>query len=99
MGAPAVPETGRERNQAELPLCRLPGSGCRTLLAAFGFAVARPAMPVWGPSPQTPTAGRRILLAVARPAMPARGASPRIPTAPADVGGTVHGSRASRSAN
>jgi len=75
MGAPAVPETGRERNQAELHLCRLPRAGRRTLLAAFGG------------------------FAVAQPAMLARGPSPRTPTAPADVGGTVHGSRASRSAN
>src|SRR5215470_14141805 len=99
MDAPAVPETGRERNQAELHLCRLPRAGRRTLLAAFGgCAVARPATLARGPSPRTPTAGRRTLpadlggCAVARPATLARGPSPRTPTAgrrtlPADLGG------------
>jgi hypothetical protein len=55
MGAPAVPESGRESNRAELHLCHLTLAEWRTLFAAFGgFAVARPAMLARRPGPRTP---------------------------------------------
>jgi hypothetical protein len=57
MGAPAVPETGREPNRAELHFVPPDLSGRRTLLAAFSaFAMAQPVMLTRGPSPRTPTA-------------------------------------------